>query len=234
MNYGMLIASDLKLIFRDASLRTFLFMPLLILAVIYWGLPALIRGFPVVEDYAGYVIMAATMQAATMFGFLYSMVFIDEKDLEVATVYGILPISKKGFVLLRMVPAIAISAVFAGVILVMQPYIRTSVLQILSIACLVGLITPIMALFTTVMSKNKMEGMTWYKIVNTLLNLPLVAFFISDWGHIFALIPTHWLFQAINTIMIQESTVSYVLIGIGYACTLIVVLDKRFARIHFQ
>ena len=47
--------------------------------------------------------MATTMQGSLIFGFIYSMVLIDEKDTNVAKVYGILPVSKFWFVIFRLI-----------------------------------------------------------------------------------------------------------------------------------
>lgn len=112
--------TDFKLIFRDPSLRIFLVMPLLILAVVIVALPMLIDSYNGVEEYVPIVLMGATMQTSTMFGFIYSMVLINEKDIQVAKVYGILPISKTGFVASRLLIPFTISTLITFIMLVEQ------------------------------------------------------------------------------------------------------------------
>jgi fluoroquinolone transport system permease protein len=48
--------------------------------------------------------MLASMQGSVAFGFIYSMVLVDEKDTGVAKVYGILPVSQFWFVVFRLIP----------------------------------------------------------------------------------------------------------------------------------
>ena len=228
-----LMAIDFKLIFRDNSLRTFLFMPFLIVLIINVGLPALVEKFPVVEDYTSYILMVATLQAPTMFGFIYCMVFIEEKDLDIARVYGILPVSKKGFVLVRMIPSVLVSMAFASIILIFQPFYYLSIYSILTISLLSALFAPMMALLVTVFSKNKMEGLTWFKIMNALLNIPILVFFVPLWKHTFGFIPSHWIFQSLDQIFAGSSGSLLAVIGFIYCLVIIVLLDIRFSKVHF-
>ena len=114
--------SDFKLIFRDPSLRVFLVMPFLALAVVNLLLPYLIANYEGVETYVPYVLMAAALQMSTMFSFIYSMVLIEEKDTEVAKVYGVLPVSKSGFIAFRLMIPFLLSTIFTITILEMQPF----------------------------------------------------------------------------------------------------------------
>ena len=88
----LLSITDFKLIFRDPSLRIFLAMPLLIFAIVLLAVPELVEAFAGFEEYIPLILMGATMQTSTMFGFIYSFVLIDEKDIGVAKVYGVLPV----------------------------------------------------------------------------------------------------------------------------------------------
>ena len=72
--------SDFKLVFRDPSLRVFLFLPGLIYLLVAWVLPFVIAQFELADDFIPYVLMGASMQTATMFAFIYLIVFVDEKD----------------------------------------------------------------------------------------------------------------------------------------------------------
>ncbi len=228
-----LMVIDFKLIFRDYSLRTFLLMPFLIVLIINVGLPALVEKFPVVEDYTSYILMASTLQAPTMFGFIYCMVFIEEKDQDIARVYGVLPVSKKGFVLVRMIPSVIVSTAFAAIILIFQPFYTLSIYSILTISLLSALFAPMMALLVTVFSTNKMEGLTWFKIMNALLNIPILVFFVPLWKHTFGFIPSHWIFQSLDQIFNGSSGSLLAVIGFIYCIVIIVLLDIRFSKVHF-
>ena len=233
MHSIQLMISDFKLIFREPSLRIFLLMPFLIVLIIHVGLPALVEEFPVVGDYTSYILMAASIQTSTMFGFIYCMVFIDEKDQEINKVYGILPVSKKGFVLIRMIPSLILSILFTFIVLYFQKFYILSFTEVLSISVQAGLVSPILSLVVAILSKNKMEGLTWYKVINTILNVPLIAFFIPAWDHIFGLIPSHWVFQNLHYQIAGESGLWVVGFGFIYLFFVILLLDIRFSKVHF-
>ena len=90
--------NDFRLVFRDNSLKIFIALPLLNLVVIRYAVPYIAGVYEVVQDYIHVILMLATMQGSIAFGFIYSMVLVDEKDTNVAKVYGILPVSKFWFV----------------------------------------------------------------------------------------------------------------------------------------
>src|SRR3989338_2083089 len=172
-----LAVTDFKLIFRDPSLRIFLVMPLLIFATVLLALPWVVESFEGAEKYVPIVLMGATMQSSTMFGFIYSMVLINEKDIHVARVYGILPVSKIGFVASRLVFPFALSTGTTFALLAVQPFYTFSLVSMALLAILCGLLAPLLTLLVCIMSKNKMEGMTWFKFINLLISAPLAAFF---------------------------------------------------------
>ena len=226
--------SDFKLVFRDPSLRIFLAIPFLALAVVNWLLPYLVTNYQGVETYVPFVLMAAALQMSTMFGFIYCMVLIEEKDTEVSKVYGILPVSKTGFISFRLLIPFLLSTIFTWIILESQPFYEIPVLSSFFVSVLAGLIAPLFALVVTVLSKNKMAGMTWYKLFNLLVVIPLVAFFApSGFSGLFGAIPTHWIFQSINDLINGQQFILNILIGFVLTIGLLIFLVKRFANNHF-
>jgi len=228
-----LSVTDFKLIFRDPSLRIFLAMPLLIFAVVLLGIPMLVEAFADVEEYISLILMGATMQTSTMFGFIYSFVLIDEKDNGVAKVYGVLPVSKTGFVASRMVIPFVLSTLMTLALLVVQPFYAFAMMPMVLLSILCGLIAPLLAIVVTILSKNKMEGMTWFKLVNLLVIIPLVAFFIPEYALLFGVIPTHWAFQMLGDMVDGESWLIGFFIGLGFVLGLLLLAVRRFARGHF-
>ena len=228
-----LSVTDFKLIFRDPSLRIFLTMPFLIFALILIALPKLVSSFEGVSAFTPIILMGATMQTSTMFGFIYSVVLIHEKDIEVAKVYGVLPVSQTGYVLSRMLIPFCISALMTFALLLVQPFYSFAILPMILLSILCGLMAPVFALFVTILSKNKMEGMTWFKLVNLLTSIPLVAFFISKYDFLFGVIPTHWAFQTLDHMVTGESIWIPLLIGFVYVLLLLYFIVRRFAKVHF-
>lgn len=228
-----LTLADFKLIFRDPSLRVFLFFPLMILAVIGLFLPYLAERFEAVVPYVPYVLMAATTQAATMFGFIYCMVFIEEKDTQVARIYGVLPMSRSHFTLLRLLIPFLLATLFTLILLLIQPFYSLALLSCLLVALLAALLVPIMALSISALSKNKMEGMTWYKVINVIVTVPLVAFFMPSFEPYFGILPSYWAFASLADILEKGLSVN-LLIGFAYFIALTAFVLKKHLATHFS
>ena len=174
------------------------------------------------------------MQTSIMYGFIYSMVLIHEKDIQVARVYGILPVSKTGFVLSRLVIPFSISSTITFLLLLIQPLYTLALLPTVFLSILCGLMAPILTLSVSILSKNKMEGMTWFKLVNLLVSLPLAAFFVPDFAIFFGIIPSHWAFQSLHELIHGESALIPLIVGIIYALVVLALLVFRFAKVHFR
>ncbi len=227
--------SDFRLVYRDSSLRAFLFMPLIIILLINGFLPYLIDRFEVVAEYVPYVLMASILQTSTMFGFIYCMVLIDEKDIGVNKMYGVLPISKQGMIIYRLLFPYVFSTLFCFLILAIQPFYQFDVLYNVSLSLVVAVLGPIFILLITNYSSNKMQGLTWYKGVNALINIPLLVFFIpAGFSPLFYWIPTHWIFQSIYHYLVGGSY--WLQLGIGFLLSVfvLILLVRQFSRKHFR
>jgi len=152
--------NDFRLVFRDNSLKIFLALPILNLLVIRYGLPYVAEVFEVLRDYIHIILMFATMQGSIAFGFIYSMVLVDEKDTNVAKVYGILPVSKFWFVVFRLIPPFLLAAIATVLLLLFEPFYNLPVISNLVYSALAGLVAPLMILFIAIVAKNKIEAMT--------------------------------------------------------------------------
>lgn len=195
--------------------------------------PYLVGIYEGVLQFVPYIIMGAAMQTSTMFGFIYSMVFIDEKDTHVASVYGILPISKIWFVIFRLILAFLFSVAFTFLLLYLQPFYRFLPLQILLISILAGIVGPAFAVAVSNLSPNKMAGMTWYKLINLVIMLPLLAFLVPAYSIWFGIIPTHWIFQGIHNLITGQPFFWGILIGIFYSLLLVSILSHYFSKNHY-
>lgn len=230
----LLSITDFKLIFRDTSLRVFLIMPLLVFAVILLFLPYLNNTYVEVAPFIPIVLMGATVQTSTMFGFIYAMVLIDEKDMEVAKVYGVLPVSQTGYIISRLIIPFLISTLMTLLLMLVQPFYKFEIIPMVFLSMLCGLMAPVMALLVSILSKNKMEGMTWFKLVNLLTTIPLAAFFVDGFDFLFGLLPTHWAFQALDGMIRGEGSGLFILAGFVYVFVLLGFFVKRFIVVHFK
>ncbi|CAN5566950.1 hypothetical protein BH20ACI4_BH20ACI4_18220 [soil metagenome] len=227
--------NDFRLVFRDNSLKIFIALPLLILVVIRYGVPFIAEVYEGLRDYIGVILMLATMQGSIAFGFIYSMVLVDEKDTNVAKVYGILPVSKFWFTVFRLIPPIFLATMTTFFLLLVEPFYGLPVVSILVYSTLAGLIAPLMILFIAVIAKNKIEAMTWQKLFNIPLFLPIAAFFVpASLSLAFAIFPTFWAYQGFNFLIEGGNFWLYMLIGFAYSILLLVLMIKRFTKSHFK
>jgi fluoroquinolone transport system permease protein len=179
--------------------------------------------------------MLATMQGSIAFGFIYSMVLVDEKDTNVSKVYGILPISKFWFVVFRLIPPFLLATLATFLLLLVEPFYDSPVISNLVYSALAGLVAPLMILFIGIIAKNKIEAMTWQKLFNIPLFLPILAFFIpASFSLVFAMFPTFWMYQGFNFLIEGGNFAVYMLIGFAHSILLIVLMIKRFTGNHFK
>lgn len=227
--------NDFRLVFRDNSLKIFIFLPLLVLVFTRYAVPFITEIYPVVSDYVPVILMMATMQGATAFGFIYSMVLVDEKDTQTAKVYGILPVSKFWFVVFRLIPPFLLATLATFFLLLVEPFYGLPVIANLVYSALAGLTAPVMTLFVATAAKNKIEAMTWQKLFNLPLLLPLLAFYVpASFSLIFAIFPNFWAYQSFNFMIKEEPFWIYLLTGFAHNILLIILMIERFTRSHFK
>ena len=234
LSYLKLSLSDFKLIFRDKTLQFFLLMPLLVFAVLNLFLPYLVAQFPVVEDYVSFVVIVATIEVTQMFGFIYAMVLIDEKETQVSKVYGVLPVSKIAYVLSRFILPVLITILITWLILLVQPFYDLSPALTLVFSVLSGLIVPVYSISVAILSKNRMEGMVWIKVFNLIVIIPIAAFFLPKaWTWLMAIFPTYWAFQSLDDLIVGQAFWMNYLIGFAFLMLLTMLAARRFAKVHF-
>lgn len=226
--------NDFKLIFREPSLRTFIFMPVLILGIVNFFFPWLLVQFPAFINYLPVVMMGASTQASTMYGFIYGIVFLEEKDTEVARIYSILPINRVRFVMGRLAFPVIFSSITTFIVWITQPFYDLSILQFMGISLFFGLVAPAIGLLVGILASNKMEGMNWFKILNMVVTIPLVSFFIPAYADLFGILPHYWGFKSI--LQFIEGGNGWISLSIGFVFmgAILYLLFKWFARIHFS
>ncbi len=228
--------NDFRLVFRDNSLKIFILLPLLNLPAIRYAMPYIAELYPVTKDYLNIILMLATMQGSIAFGFIYSMVLVDEKDTQVAKVYGILPVSQFWFVVFRLIPPFILSLISTFLLLSVEPFYGLPVVSNFIYSALAALTAPLMILFIAVAAANKIEAMTWQKLFNMPLFLPVLSFFAPGvFSFLFAIFPAFWAYQALNLLIEQKGRFwIYLSIGFIYNSFLIVLMIKKFTRSHFK
>lgn len=184
---------DIKHIFRDAMLRVFLFLPLVLILLARFAVPALVSEFPILADYQQYIGMGLCMQTAIMMGFISAFMLLEEKDQNILPVLQILPISARFFIFYRLGFAVISSFLTAYIMLLLAGF---SAFLGLFLALQYSLVSALIVLFVGTLAQNKIEGMALFKGLDLLLLLPIVSFFVpSVWAYLFALMPMYFTFH---------------------------------------
>lgn len=225
---------DFKLIFRDPSLRTFLFFPILLLGLIVWALPALVLKYDFLTPYLPVFLVIAVIENTQLFCFIGSMVLIDEKESDVAKVYGVVPFTKWQFIVSRFFIPYFFTTLLNFILLSIQPYYSISFSSNLVISLLTALIVPIYVLTINTIVKNRMQGMVYIKAFNMLVLVPIAAFFVPEkFRHFFGFFPTHWIFQSVENVTKGMSIAAMSTIGFLYFVILLFLVSRQFIRKHF-
>ena len=226
--------NDFRLIFRDNSLKFFFILPLLNILVIRYGLPFVIGQFNVLGSYVPQIEMLFSVQGAVAFGFIYSMVLIDEKDTNVAKVYGVLPVSHFWFTVFRLIPPFLLATVSTFFLFFFEPFYDFPLLEIAIYSALTALMCPLMILFVTVFSENKIEAMTWQKLFNIPLFLPVISFFVSTtFAVLFGVFPVYWAFRGLDNLINSGNAGWEFAVCFIYSIFVIYLFLKKFQQKHF-
>lgn len=226
---------DFKLIFRDPSLRTFLFFPIILICLIIWALPVLITKYEFLIPYLPIFLVVAVIENTQMFCFISSMVLIDEKESDVAKVYGVVPFTKWQFIISRFLIPYSFTVLLNFILFNIQPFYTISLSSNLAISLLTGLIVPIYVLSINAIVKNRMQGMVYIKALNMLVLIPIAAFFVPDkFKPLFGFFPTHWIFQSVENVTKGLSIASMSIVGFIFLGLLLFFVSKQFIKKHFN
>ena len=217
-----LSANDFRMVFRDPMLRIFLFLPLLIVALVVWLLPVLFSAYPILQDYDYVILMWAGMQASTMFGFINGFVFLEEKDENVFAALRVMPIAASTLISVRMLLGVSIAFAINVTIFSLSSWIPMSGTQLLLVAFQYALLAPLLTLALATFAQNKVEGLAQFKIYNFVAMLPALIYFLPIRAlHVLAIVPTYWTFRSVEAIHSDGSFFLFISIGfVGYLIVL--------------
>ncbi|PCJ64920.1 MAG: hypothetical protein COA58_11655 [Bacteroidetes bacterium] len=229
-----LAISDFKLIFRDSSLRVFLAMPLVLFAVFIWFLPIMVAQYEFLTPYLSLFLIVGVIENTQMFSFISSMVLIDEKETDVAKVYGIVPLSKVEYIVSRLLIPFLITVVLNIILIKLQSFYTIDWGTNVVISVLTALVVPVYVLGINSIVENRMQGIVYIKAFNMIVLLPIASFFLPEnLKHILGFLPTHWIFQLIHGAANNTATLPFLLVGFLFLITLLIWVSKQFIRKHF-
>lgn len=236
MNKILILAfTDFKLIFRDPSLRSFLVLPTLLFVLVIWLLPHLVAKYEFLEPYVPVMLVVCVIENTQMFCFISSMVLIDEKENNVASVYGVVPLSSLHYIVSRFLFPYLFTVLLNVILFVVQPFYEISWIHNITISLLAALVVPLYAVTLNIIAENRMKGLVYIKALNMLLLVPIAAFFVpEEIKHLFGVFPTHWIFQSIDNVTQGLSAGLMFEIGFVFLAGLTWFTSRLFIKRHFM
>jgi len=224
-----LVRNDLRHIFRDKTLMSFLFAPILLLAFVRLFIPYITVQYPVLVPYHPLIMMFASIQTAVLFGFITSFLILEEKDENVLQAIRVLPLTPAYFIAYRLLFASAMS--FTGALTVIRwgglAYPGLGASMMLALQC--ALTAPFITLVVATFARNKIEGVAFFKGVNLLLVLPVLSFFLTGpVRYLFAVIPVFWTFHLYDAALRNASIFGLFIGGLFVYVLIITLLFRQF------
>lgn len=214
--YIAIFAADVKNTRRDPTLLLIFWVPVLILAVVRWGLPLLESYLPQVGNFYREILAVFVLLNAVFPGFILSFILLDEKDLQLLPVLHATPVSLTGFLMVRILFIVLFGFMGSLLLLFFNGFIVFSMYQALSLALLSALNAPVIILIIAAIAKNKVEGLTLLKVANIVLFIPLAVLFIdSPWENTLAVFPAFWVYKFIDAANYSQFIVAFGVLTLG-------------------
>jgi len=181
----VLVPSDLRLIWRDGFLLSFLIfvMPLAALGL-HWLAPyvgGLVSQWVELEPYYGLILANAVIAGEpVMLGFVVGLLFVEERDEGTLLALQSSPLSLRIFLGYRLVAAMMLNIVLTVIGIELANLVTVSWLELVASAALASLAIPIIALVYAAFIKNKVQALMLLKPVQIWGGLPTLLYFVPE------------------------------------------------------
>jgi len=179
----VLAVNDMRLVWRDGFLLTFLIVVLpLVCLGLHWLAPDvanLVAEWVELEPYYG-LILANVLVAGepVMVGFVIGVLFVEERDEGTLLALQASPLSLRGFLGYRLIVGMVLNVSLTVIGVLLADLVSVSWLGLLASAALASLAVPLVALVYAVYVKNKVQALMVLKPVQIWGGLPTLLFFV--------------------------------------------------------
>jgi len=177
--YLTILSADLKTIKREPTLFIMLFIPILMLLILRFGLPILNGYLPELINFNPLLCIFFCIIVAAFPSFIISFIILDEKDQTLIPLLRVMPIKLIIFLKSRLLFIIFFGFINSLLILNFNSIFVITFYKTVIISFLAAITSPSVFLITISFAKNKIEGVTLMKILNVLLILPIISIFIN-------------------------------------------------------
>jgi len=229
---------DWKNVQRDPLLRWMALAPLLIAALLRYGVPFLagrlyellafdLRAYDVLI--VSFMSMALPMVSGMVIGFL----LLDQRDDHTLLALQVTPLSLAGYLGYRITFPALLSVLGSLIVFAASGLAPLSLAELLAAALSGALFAPLFALLYASFAANKVQGFAVSKASGVVLIPPIAAYFVhGSWQWVFGLVPTFWPVRFYWALAAHEAHAwLYALIGVAYQALLLWLLARRFAGV---
>lgn len=191
-----IIKSDLKIIFRDESLSFIMFVPLIFAGLLKFLPPWYEEYLPVLYDYRPLILAFFCILNSALMGFILSFILLDERDQQLFPVFRVMPVTFYKFLSIRVLLIMQFGFLSSLLLIYITGFIGYNLFLNVILSLSASLVGPSSTFIITTIAKNKIEGVTLFKLFNMILFVPVGGLFVKGWlSYLFGIIPYYWIYK---------------------------------------
>jgi fluoroquinolone transport system permease protein len=228
---------DARSVVRDPLLRWMVFYPLLMAALIRWGVPVLearLRtqyGFSLAPYYV-LLMSFALLMSPMLTGMIIGFLLLDQRDDQTLTALRVTPLSLNGYLVYRLSLPMAISLIVTFIVFPLAGLLKVGFATLLLAGLSAAPLAPFYALLLAGFAENKVQGFALIKALGVLMVPPVMAYFVpAPWQWAFGVDPLYWPAKLLWMLFSGERGVwAYFSAGLLYQGLLLLFLLRRFNK----
>jgi fluoroquinolone transport system permease protein len=222
--------NDLRNIVRDRTVGMLLVVPVIFLVLLRFGYPLVERQLPEAADHRVLVLAAFCLIAGTFPALMTSFVMLDEKDQGLFAAQRVLPVAPARLLGYRLLVVAVLSLVYPLLLILGSGLADRALPAVLVLALLCALGAPVATLFVVATAGNKIEGLTLFKAIFSVVVFAALGVAAPGWWSWFtALIPTYWIYAAFDADRPAALLVTAG-VAVAYHLAVLAVAYRRFRR----
>lgn len=231
-----LLYNDLRNITRDPMLLYIPLIPLITAVAFRFGVPVVNQ---LLEERLGFDLQPYYPLIASLFlylvpalvGVMVGFLLLDEKDENTVVALLVSPMPLSYFLLYRAALPTLLGTLVTLLTFPLTNLVQIGLSELLLVCFLASLTGPVMALFLSAFVSNKVAGLNVMKFSNSILMLPIAAFFLPMPLQLWAgLIPHYWGMKVFMQAVEGQPYGIYALVALLYSLVLIGLLLRQFRR----
>lgn len=227
---------DARNVVRDPLLVWIALLPPALALALRFGVPALSQllaqrlGFEL-APYLPLLLAGYVLLAPTMVGMVVGFLLLDERDDRTLIALLVTPVAPGDYLGYRLLLPTVVGMAVTLLCLPLTGLLPLPPAIGLAVALLAAPSSPLLALLLAALADNKVAGLALLKLLNVLLMLPVLAFFVAEpWQWLAGLAPTFWAAKALWLAVEGRSLLPALIAGVAVNGVALTLLAARYRR----